>query len=77
MSKPGFAEKNNGLKIEDLTKEEAGYISAKIDEIVPREVDADAEEFVLKVEDENGRIIGGCIAEAYEYHWARVLLEEL
>jgi GNAT superfamily N-acetyltransferase len=64
-------------RIEDLTKEEAEYIGQKIDEIVPREVDADEEEFVLKVENEKGDIIGGCIAEAYEYHWSRVLLEEL
>jgi len=64
-------------KIEDLTKEDAEYIGEKINEIVPHEVDADEEEFVLKVEDENGQIIGGCIAEAYEYHWSRVLLEEL
>ncbi len=64
-------------QIEDLTKEEAAYIGEKINEIVPREVDADEEEFVLKVENENGEIIGGCIAEAYEYHWSRVLLEEL
>ena len=64
-------------KIGDLTKEEAIYIGEKINESVPREVDADEEEFVLKVENENGEIIGGCIAEAYEYHWSRVLLEEL
>jgi len=63
--------------IEDLTKEEAAYIGRKINEIVPREVDAEAEEFVLKVEDENGGIIGGCIAEAYEYHWSRMLLSAL
>ena len=62
--------------IENLTKEEAAYIGEKIDEIVPHEVDADAEEFVLKIENENGEIIGGCIAEAYEYHWSRVFLEE-
>jgi len=64
-------------KIGDLTKEEAIYIGEKINEIVPREVDAEVEEFVLKVENENGEIIGGCIAEAYKYHWSRVLLEEL
>lgn len=64
-------------KIENLTKEEARCIGERINEIVPREVDADEEEFVLKVENENGEIIGGCIAEAYEYHWSRVLLEEL
>ena len=64
-------------RIENLTKEDAEYIGEKINEIVPHEVDADEEEFVLKVEDENGQIIGGCIAEAYEYHWSRVLLEEL
>ena len=64
-------------KIGDLTKEEAIYIGEKINEIVPREVEKDEEEFVLKVENENGEIIGGCIAEAYEYHWSRVLLEEL
>ena len=63
-------------RIEDLTKEEAVYIGKKINEIVPHEVDAE-EEYVLKVENENGQIIGGCIAEAYEYHWSRVLLEEL
>ena len=40
-------------RIENLTKEEAIYIGEKINEIVPREVDADEEEFVLKVENEN------------------------
>ena len=64
-------------KIEDITKEEASYIGKKINEIVPREVDAEVEEFVLKVENENGEIIGGCIAEAYEYHWSRMLLDTL
>jgi GNAT superfamily N-acetyltransferase len=64
-------------KIEELTKEEAGYIGEKINGIVPREVDADEEEFVIKVEDENGVTIGGCVATAYEYHWSRVLLDEL
>ena len=64
-------------KTQDLTKEDAAYIGRKIDEIVPREVDADEEEFVLKVENENGEIIGGCIAEAYEYHWSRMFLNTL
>ena len=64
-------------RIGDLTKEEAAYIGEKINEIVPREVDADEEEFVLKVENEAGEIIGGCFAEAYEYRWARVLLNAL
>ena len=63
--------------IEDLTKEEAEYIGGKINEVVPHEVDRDEEEFVLKIENENGEIIGGCIAEAYEYHWSRMLLEDL
>ena len=63
--------------IEDLTKEEAAYIGEKINEIVPRETDADEEEFVLKIENENGEIIGGCIAEAYEYHWSRMFLDTL
>ena len=61
-------------KIEDLTKEEAAYIGGKSSEAAPREVDAEEEEFVLKVENENGEIIGGCIAEAYEFHWSRTLL---
>ena len=64
-------------KIEDLTKEEAAYIGEKINEIVPHEVDADEETFVLKIENENGEIIGGCIAEAYEYHWSRMFLNTL
>ena len=62
---------------EDLSKEDAEYIGKMINEIVPREVDAEVEEFILKIEDENGEIIGGCIAEAYGYHWSRVLLEDL
>ena len=64
-------------KIEDLTKEEIAYIGEKIDEIVPHEVDADEEEFVLKVENEAGEIVGGCIAEAYEYRWSRMFLDTL
>ena len=64
-------------KIENLTKEEVAYIGGKINEIVPREVDADEEEFVLKVENEAGEIVGGCIAEAYEYRWSRMFLDTL
>ena len=63
--------------IEDLTKEDVEYIGKKINEIVPQEVDADEEEFVLKIENEKCEIIGGCIAEAYGYHWSRILLEDL
>ena len=64
-------------KIGDLTKEEAIYIGEKINEIVSREVDADEEEFVLKIENEAGEIVGGCIAEAYEYRWSRMFLDTL
>ena len=63
--------------ITDLTKEDAEYICEKIDEIVPHEVDKDEEDFVLKIENENGEIIGGCVATAYEYHWSRMFLNEL
>ena len=63
--------------IENLTREEAGYIGEKINGIVPREVDTEEEEFVLKVENEAGEIIGGCIAEAWEYHWSRMFLNDL
>ena len=63
--------------IEDLTKEDAEYIGEKINAIVPREVDKGKEEFVLKIESDDGVMIGGCIAEAYEYHWSRMLLNEL
>ncbi len=64
-------------KIEDLTEEEAAYIGGQINEIVPHETDADEEEFVLKVEVENGEIVGGCIACAYEYRWLRMFLDTL
>ena len=64
-------------RIENLTKEEAVYIGEKINEIVPHEVDADEAQFVLKVENETGEIIGGCIAEAYEYRWLRMFLDTL
>ena len=64
-------------KNEELTKEEAAYIGEKINEIVPHEVDTDEEEFILKVENENGEIVGGCIAEAFEYNWSRMFLDTL
>ena len=64
-------------EIQPLTKEDTEYIGEKINEIVPREVDEDEEEFVLKVENESGEIIGGCIAQACEYHWSRMFLNEL
>ena len=63
--------------ITGLTKEDAEYIGEMIDEIVPHEVDKDEEDFVLKIENENGEIIGGCVAIAYEYHWSRMFLNEL
>ena len=68
---------NREYRIEDLTEEEAAYIGAAINEIVPHEVDADEEKFILKVENENGEIVGGCIAEAYEYRWSRMFLDTL
>ena len=40
-------------------------------------MDADEEDFVLKIENENGEIIGGCIAEIYEYHWLRMFINTL
>ena len=55
-------------KIEALIKEEAACIGEQINGIVPREVDAEEEEFVLKTENETGEMIGGCIATACEYH---------
>ena len=64
-------------KIEELTKEDAEYIGEKIHEIVPRETDAEEEEFVLKVENEAGEIIGGGIVEVYEYGWSRLFLDTL
>ena len=64
-------------KLEALTKEEAAYIGEQINGIVPREVDGSEEEFVLKIENETGEIIGGCIATAYEYHWSRMFLNDL
>ena len=64
-------------KIEALTEEEAGYIGEKINGIVPREVEAEEEKFVLKIENETGEMIGGCIATAYEYHWSRMFLNDL
>ena len=51
------------FRIDNLKEEEAEYIGEKINGIVPKEIDADSEEFVLKVENENGQVIGGCIAE--------------
>ncbi len=59
-------------RLENLTEEDAEYVGEKINEIVPHEVDADKEVFVLKVENETGGIIGGCIAEACKYHWSRM-----
>ena len=55
-------------KIEDLTKEDAAYIGGKINEIVPHEVDADEEEFVLKIENENGGIIAVIAQKLFSLH---------
>ena len=60
-----------------MTNEEDAYIGEKINEIVPLKVDKDEEEFVIKVENENGETIGGCIAEVYEYRWSRLYLDTL
>ena len=65
------------FEILPLTKEEAAYIGEQINGIVPREVDAEEEEFVLKTENETGEMIGGCIATAYAYHWSRMFLNDL
>ena len=59
-------------KLADLTEENAAYIGEGINAIVPHETDADEQTFVLKVENKTGEIIGGCIAEAYEYGWSRM-----
>lgn len=64
-------------KMMNLTEEEAARIGGQILEIVPHEVDREEEEFVLKVENDAGEIVGGCIAEAYEYGWSRLYLNTL
>jgi GNAT superfamily N-acetyltransferase len=64
-------------KLVALTEEDAAYIGEGIDAIVPHETDMDEEEFVLRVEDEAGEIIGGCVIEAYEYRWRRMYLDTL
>ena len=64
-------------RLENLTDEDAAYIGEGIQGIVPRETDADEEEFVLKVENDDGDMIGGCVVNVYEYHWSRLFLNEL
>ena len=64
-------------KMMNLTEEEAARIGGQILEIVPHEVDRDEEEFVLKVENDAGEIVGGCIVELYEYGWSRLYLNTL
>ena len=64
-------------KMMNLTEEEAARIGGQILEIVPHEVDREEEEFVLKVENDAGEIVGGCIVELYEYGWSRLYLDTL
>jgi GNAT superfamily N-acetyltransferase len=64
-------------KMMNLTEEEAARIGGQILEIVPHEVDREEEEFVLKVENDAGEIVGGCIVELYEYGWSRLYLNTL
>ena len=64
-------------KMMNLTEEEAARIGGQILEIVPHEVDRDEEQFVLKVENDAGEIVGGCIVELYEYGWSRLYLNNL
>lgn len=60
------------FKIGELTNEEAEYIWEKINEIVPSEVDSDDENFVLKIENEVGEIIGGCVVDIDEMKAAEI-----
>ena len=64
-------------KMMNLTEKEAARIGGQILEIVPHEVDREDEEFVLKVENDAGEIVGGCIVELYEYGWLRLYLDTL
>ena len=73
-AKDRAAEVNPGVRFTAipafLTEENAAYIGEGINAIVPH--DADEQTFVLKVENKTGEIIGGCVAEAYEYGWSRM-----
>ena len=50
-------DKTMEYRIEDLTKEEATYIGEKINEIVPREVDADEEKYACLSGDGSYRLL--------------------
>ena len=61
-------------------KEDSEYVEEKLNEylasVAPPETGAENEELVFKVEDE-GKVVGGCIIELYEWNWGRMLLEAL
>ena len=69
-------------EIKPLRKEDEAYIGKKIGEyaymMAPPELGTPEEEqIIFRAEDENGKIIGGCVIEAYEYRWRRMYLDTL
>lgn len=64
-----------------LTKDDKGLMETKINEYVnsvaPADPGAAEEEFVLKVRNEEEKIIGGLIADVYEWNWGRLFIEAL
>ena len=68
-------------EIQPLTDEEAKTLGGKLAEYVrsvaPPRPDAKEETVVLKIEDDAGRIIGGCIVVLCTWNWDRMLITTL
>ena len=68
-------------EIKPLTEEEAESIGGKLEayvrSVAPPKPGAEEETVVRKIEDEDGRIIAGCILVFHEWGWDRMLLANL
>ena len=66
-------------KLENLTEEEAKIIGKKIseyaDSMAPKEPHTEEEQFVFKIENEEGKMIAGCVLNIHE--WGRAVLAQL
>ncbi|MBR3294060.1 MAG: GNAT family N-acetyltransferase [Oscillospiraceae bacterium] len=68
-------------KLTPMAEEDFGYIEKKIQEVIqaadPGQIEKKEEEFVLKIENDAGEIIGGCIARLFCSDGGQMVLDTL
>ena len=68
-------------KLTPMAEEDFGYIEKKIQEVIqaadPGQIEKKEEELVLKIENDAGEIIGGCIARLFCSDGGQMVLDTL